>query len=433
MLACAVAPAQTALEAVAKAMGAATLTSIEYAGSGATFTLGQNVSPSAPWPRVEAKSYRRAIDYATPALREDIERPQGRIAQFVSGNSAWNLAGQNPAPAPAVVAERLTQIWLTPHGFVKAAETNKAVVKGRTISFVTSAKQRVTGTVNQDNLVESVSTTIANPVLGDMPVEVAYSEYQAFGEVKFPTRIVQRAGGFPILDVSVNEVRPNAPVTIDVPPAVRDAKPAPVRVEVQKLAEGVWYLTGGSHHSVLVEFKDHLAVVEAPQNAERTLAVLAEAEKTVPKKRVRFVINTHHHFDHSGGLRACVNRKLRIVTHWGNETFYKKAFGGGSYVTVTDKRVLTDGRRSMELYHIQGSPHNEASLMVYLPQEKMLVEADVYSPAPPGAPPPPTPNPASVNLYENLRRLNLDVAQIVPIHGRVVPLGELEKAIGKGR
>jgi len=432
-LACAVAPAQTTLDAVAKAMGAGGLNSIEYAGSGATFTLGQNVGPTTPWPRVEAKSYRRVIDYGTPAMREEIERAQGRTVQLVSGGTAWNIAGGNPAAAPAAVAERLTQIWLTPHGFVKAAETNKAAVKGRTISFVAHGKHRVSGTVGADNLVQSVSTTIANPVLGDMPVEVAYSDYKDYGGVKFPSRIVQKAGGFPTLDVTVTEVRPNA-ARIDVPPtAVRDAKPPAVRVETQKLGDGVWYLTGGSHHSVLVEFKDHLAVIEAPQSDECALAVLAEAQKTVPNKPVRYVINTHHHFDHSGGVRASVARKLRIVTHRGNEAFYKKTFRGGSYVTVADKRVLTDGQRSIELHHIQGSPHNEASLMAYLPKEKLLVEADVYSPAPPNAPPPATPNPASVNLYENIQRLKLDVAQIVPIHGRAVPLAELEKAIGKAK
>jgi hypothetical protein len=128
------------LQQAVKAMGAADLRTIEYAGTGATFTLGQNVNPNAPWPRVEAKSYRRAIDYGTPASREEIERPQGRTAQFVSGNTAWNMTGANPpAPAPAAVAERLTQIWITPHGFLKAALANRAAVKGRTVSSLTAS------------------------------------------------------------------------------------------------------------------------------------------------------------------------------------------------------------------------------------------------------------------------------------------------------
>ena len=426
-LAAAVAAAQDLQQAV-QAMGAGGLKTIEYAGSGASFTLGQNVSPTAPWPRVEVKSYRRAVEYGTPASREEITRPQGTAVQLVSGNTAWNVAGNNPAPAPAAAGERLTQIWLTPHGFLKAAQDGKATVKGRTISV-----NKMTGTLDAQNLLASVQTTVPNPVLGDMPVEIAYSDYQDFGGVKFPTRIVQKAGGFPVLELTVNEVRPNAPVRIDVPAAMRDAKAPPVRVETAKLGEGVWYLTGGSHHSLLVEFKNHLAVIEGPLNEERSQAVLAEAQKTVPNKPIRYLINTHHHFDHSGGLRAWVARKTRIVTHQGNAAFYKKTFRGGSYVTVADKRVLTDGSRAIELYHIQGSPHNEASLMAYLPKEKLLVEADVYTPAAANAPAPATPNPASVNLYENIQRLKLDVAQIAPIHGRLVPLAELEKAIGRAK
>ena len=432
-LTCTVAPAQTSLDAIAKAMGAADLKSIEYAGAGATFNLGQNVSPDAPWPRVEAKSYRRAIDYATPAAREEIERAQGRTVQLVSGNTAWNITGADPAPAPAAVAERLTQIWLTPHGFVKAAMANSATVKGQTVSFVAQGRYRVTGVITKDNLVETVRASIPNPVLGDMPVEATYSDYKDFNGVKFPARIVQKAGGFPTLELAITEVRPNAAVGIDAPASVRDAKPPAVRVETQKLADGVWYLTGGSHHSVLIEFKNHAALIEGPLNEERSQAVLAEAKKLSPAKPIRYLINTHHHFDHSGGLRTYVSRRVRIVTHQRNAPFYKKAFRGGSYLTLTGKRVLTDGLRTVELHHIQGSPHHEAILMAYLPAEKMLVEVDVYTPAPPNAPPPATPNPASVNLYENIQRLKLDVGQIVPLHGRIVPLAELEKAIGKAR
>ena len=437
--------AKTALEAAAKAMGAGDLKSIEYAGSGASFTLGQNVSPAVPWPRVEVKSYRRAIDYATPASREEITRPQGTAVQLVAGNTAWNMAGNNPAPAPTAVVERLTQVWLTPHGFLKGALANNATAKssaagGRkvtTISFLAHGKQRVSGVLNDQNLVEKVETTIANPVLGDMPVEVLYSEYRDFGGVKFPGKIVQRAGGFPTLELTVNEVRPNAAVKIDPPQAMRGATAPPIRVETAKLAEGVWYLTGGSHHSLAVEFKDHVTVIEGPLNDDRSRAVMAEVKKTVPSKPIRYLINTHHHFDHSGGLRAYVEEGVKIVTHKINQPFYAKAFGGGkrkpSLVTFTGKRVFTDGTQTLELHHIQGNPHNEGILMAYFPKHKLLAEVDVYTPAAPNAPAPATPSPASVNLYENIQRLKLDVAQIAALHGRAVPLAELEKAIGKAK
>jgi len=428
-----IAAAQTTLDSIAKSMGAANLKTIEYSGSGASFTLGQNVSPTAPWPRVEVKSYRRAVDYATPASREEVTRPQGTAVQLVSTGAAWNMAGNNPTPQPAAVAERLTQLWITPHGFVKAAQANQATVKGKTITFTAHGKHLMRGVINAENLVERVETTIRNPVLGDMPVEVSYSDYRDFGGVKFPGKIVQRQGGFPTLELTITEVLPNAPVSIEAPAAARDAKAPAIKVDSQKLADGVWYLTGGSHHSLAVEFKDHVAVIEGPQSEERSRAVIAEVKKLIPAKSIRYLINTHHHFDHSGGLRAFVSERARIVTHRINKPFYKKTFRGGSYLTVADKRVLTDGGQTIELHHIQGNPHNEGILLAYLPKHKLLVEADVYTPAAPNAPSPATPNPASVNLYENIQRLKLDVSQLAPIHGRVVPLAELEKAIGRGK
>ena len=106
--------AKTVLENAAKAMGAGGLKSIQYSGSGAQFTLGQNVSPSVPWPRVTVKSYTRVIDYDAPASREEVVRLQGtneqRVAQLVSGTHAWNVAGNNPVPAPAA---RVTPVRLT--------------------------------------------------------------------------------------------------------------------------------------------------------------------------------------------------------------------------------------------------------------------------------------------------------------------------------
>ena len=108
------------------------------------------------------------------------------------------------------------------------------------------------------------------------------------------------------------------------PTEVQKATVPPVRVESTKLAEGVYYLAGGSHHSVAVEFRDFTALVEAPQNEQRVLAVIEAVYKLIPNKPIRYVINSHHHFDHLGGIRTLFHEGATVVTHQTNRDFYKQ-------------------------------------------------------------------------------------------------------------
>jgi hypothetical protein len=94
--------------------------------------------------------------------------------------------------------------------------------------------------------------------------------------------------------------------------------------------------------------------------------------------------------------------------------------------------VLSDGKRTIEIHSIAGNSHNDAFALVYLPNEKILVEADAYTPTAANVPPPTKPNPYSVNLCQNIYKLKLDVDKIAALHGpRVVTLADLRTAIGK--
>jgi glyoxylase-like metal-dependent hydrolase (beta-lactamase superfamily II) len=454
-----------ALKAAGDALGGIPR-SIEFSGSGLNFALGQSPAPGAPWPKFNVKSYTAAIDYATGSMRVEMVRTQGenpprgggqqplvgeqRQVQFVSGSDAWNMAGQNAAPAPATAVERKLQIWITPHGFLKAAVANNATVQsrgGRTqVAFTVDGKHKVNGTISANNQVERVQTWIDNPVLGDMLVESIYSDYRTFDGISFPGRIVQNQGGFPVLDLTIASVRPNAAVDISTPANVRAAAAPPVRVDVQKIGEGIYHLTGGSHNSVALEMKDHVVMIEGPQNEERSLAVIAKTKETIPNKPIKFLVNTHHHFDHSGGIRTYAAEGATIVTHQMNRPFYEKVWAAprtlnpdrlaqsrkkATFVTFGDKHVMTDGSRTIELHLIKGSGHNDAIVMAYLPNEKLLIEADAFNPPSPDTPPPSPPSPYTVNLYDNIRRLNLDVVQIAPLHGRMVTMADLTRFAGR--
>ena len=450
-----------ALEAASKALGADGLKTIQYSASGVNFAVGQSQVPGAAWPRFNIPTFTRSINYETASLRDEQVRsraempPRGgglpvmgevRQIQVVSGDLAWNVTGETAAPAPVALVERQLQLWTTPHGLIKAAVANNATVQGRAIAFAVPGRYTVKATLDGNNLVEKVEAVLSNPVVGDMPIEVVYADYRDFGGVKFPTRIRQTAGGFPAVDLTVSDVKPNAAVDIQVPDSIRQAKMPYARVASEQAADGVWYVAGGSHHSVVIEMKDHIVVVEGPLNDERATAVLAETRRLVPGKPIRFVINSHHHFDHSGGLRAFAAEGIPVITHDSNRAFFESALMAPATMTpdkqqgarrkvavegVRDKRVLTDGTRTVEIHHMAGSTHADGMLIVYLPKERLLIQADAFTPGPPNAPAPAIINPLSVNLADNITRLNLYVDRLLPLHGRIVPLAELQRTLGK--
>ena len=453
---------KTSLDAVAKAMGAANLKSYELTANGMSYAVGQSEAPGAPWPRFHVKSVKRTVNYETGSLRDEVvqtrvlEPPRGggvfvrgdqKLNFAVSGEHAWNTAGETATAVPMAATDRQLQLWVTPHGVVKAAMANKGTLEGRTISFTVPNKFRVKATVNDKNLVTRVVALVANPVVGDMPVEINYSTYQDFGNgVMFPRVIEQSAGGFPSLALTVDGLKPNAPVDITVPDPVRQVGDIYAKVQSQKVTDGVWYLTGTTHHSVVIEMKDHLILVEAPQNEARTLAVIGEARKLVAGKPLRYLITSHHHYDHSGGVRAAASEGLTVVTSEVNRPFFEWALAAPATVNpdrlakakkkatvegVGDKRVMTDDTRTVEIHQISEIMHHDGMLMVYLPKEKLLIQADAFSPVAPNAKYPVPPNPFSVSLADNIARLKLNVDQHLPLHGRVVPMAELSKAIGK--
>ncbi|HVG05669.1 MAG TPA: MBL fold metallo-hydrolase [Burkholderiaceae bacterium] len=450
--------AATTLKRASDAMGATNLKSIRYTAEGTGYTFGQAFKPGMPWPKITLHSQIRTINYDTASMRDEVTlsraEPRGgggyplagqqRNDQFVSGVHAWNQAAAGPVPGPRFIADRTHQLWITPHGAVKAAIKNNATHAGQSaVTFTEPNRFIATVFFNADSLVERVESRAPDAVLGETTVVTTYSDYRDFGGVKFPMRIQQTQSGAPVLDVVVKEVQPNAAADIQLPDAVRTATE---RVTVEKVADGIWFIAGATHNSVAIEMKDHIVMVEAPLFDGRTLPVIEQVKQLAPGKPIRYVINSHEHFDHAGGLRAAAAEGATIVAHGASKSYLEKAFATPNKINpdrltqsgrkaqvlaVTDKLVMNDGARTLEIHSIRDSVHSDAFLMVYLPKEKLLIEADAYTPSPPNTPPPAQPNANNVNLVENIERLKLSIDRILPLHGRVVPLSELYTAVGK--
>lgn len=462
--------ARAVLGEASKAMGVDTLNSVEFSATGFDFVFGQAYNPSSPWPKFINKTYTRAIDFRTPASRVDRIRMQGEHPPHGGGQQP--VIGEQPQSQTIIVNASTPwvsqlEIWMMPHGFVRAALARNATVKSQTVqgkhydvvTFTGDNKALVNGYINDQHLVERVETWIDTAYLGDTLFEATYVDYKDIGGAKFPMKIGQRQGGYPIFDLNVSDVKANTAVSIQ-PPQGRGGAPgaAPVagagaaaaNVPTEKLADGIYLILGG-YASVAVDFKDYIVVIEGPQSEARAQQVINTAKRLIPGKPIRYVVNTHHHFDHSMGLRTFVAEGVTVVTHNVNKPYFEKLFAlphtlgpdrlqqekrAPQFETVTEKKVMTDGNRVIELHHLNGSGHNEGLVVAYFPKEKILVEADSYNPPPqPPAAAPPSISPYTANLAEVIDRLKLDVKRVIPVHypsdNRVVSFAELQKMAGR--
>ena len=312
-----------------------------------------------------------------------------------------------------------------------------------TLSFTVPGQLKATVVIDDNQHVTRVESTMPHPVLGDTAVLSEFLDYAGTAGRMLPQRIRQSQGGFQVLDIQVAEYTTGEAVDISVPDTVRSAQET---VAVQAAAPGVWFLAGGSHNSVAVELSDQIVLVESPLYDGRALAVIAAANKLVAGKTVKTVINSHHHFDHAGGLRAAASTGAQLITSTMAKPYFERIFANANSVApdalaasgrkptivpAGEKTVLRDALRPIEIHELTGSIHAQGFLMVWLPNEKLLIEADAYTPGAPNSPPPPAPNANHVNLVQNIERLGLAPERILPLHSRVVPYSELLAQIGR--
>ncbi len=504
------------LRAAEAAVGSERLRCVTISGNAYAGMVGQQrlSAYEVDWPRGEPLTrYKRVMNWDAGSMLEEFDREPGHnpaswkyglgwrggtpIQQHphqifaINGAYGWAIDGPSNDPVAALPedAERWQlDLWINPHGFLKAARLpgadpqatwrwelgemgrDGATVNPEKVSIVSITvlgKYQVDATINSQNLLQRIHTRVPDPVLGDMNYEHEFTNdsYVDLGDgIRFPTGWHSHQGwddnyqaqsvnaghnafGGRMADIQANVCGD----PFDVPPSVRAAT-FPVNVETSELADGVWFLGGSSHNSVAVEFDDYIAVVEAPLEETRNLAVIDAVVRLFPDKPIRFLVNTHQHHDHIGGLRTYLHIGATIITHWKNYDFYTRDVlnyaprtlrpdmvslwpptelaEGYQYETVRENYWLNDGSRSMHVSYVHPLDHVEGMLIAYLPEERMLIEADLFDSTFIEVMPRTRASAANRSLYRHVQRLGLEVDTIVPIHGRPVPWAQFVALVG---
>jgi len=486
---CGTAMAQDAKTVIANAQKAlGDLKSITYSGSAKDVAFQQcganalaMICKGTHDPMRPINKYVRVIDLTGPTSRHT-----GATNNIGAGGSTTVTPGTFSPPAVTPQQADVSQPWaaslelyITPWGFLKGAAENTATVSRRrvdgknytiltwspTVKAPSGKNYVINGYVNEQNIVERVETWLGENMMGDMHILATYAGWKDFGGVMAPAKIVQTRGGWPFFEVDVMAAKANPPdVATLAPPAApaggrggagggappaaaggRGGAPAPLTVTSEKLGDGLYRLTtgAGSYDSVIVEFKDHIMMLEAGQSEARALAYIAEAKKLISNKPIRYVMNTHPHSDHTGGLPAMVAEGATIITHRNNEEFFEKALNTPRTLlndtlaktpkkarveSFSDKKVYSDGARTVEMYHTWPVPHSNGLIVAYIPKEKVLFQGDFSLPAA-GQPA----NDHVKALAPILEKLNLDFDRYINVHASAAPQtkADLWKAVGK--
>jgi len=457
-------PEKQVIADAAQALGGAdrlaAVKSLGIEGMGTAPNAGQNRMPYDELPVWKVTEYKRTIDLANGrTLVQQVREAQflfagdlvQRQTQGLDGNVAYNrdASGTATRAGDAAARERRVELLHHPITVMRAALDPAAKLANlreedteQLVDVTTASGDAVTLALSsQTHLPVRVVSMSDNANMGDVAIVTTFADYEDVGGVKLPRRLTTMMDEYLQLDVTVARNRIDVDVAELAAPAVVTSAaapvPPPVVVTAEPVGKGIWWLAGsGNHRSVVFEFADHLVLYEAPLNEARTQAVIDKA-RTLSAKPLTMAIVSHHHFDHSGGLRTAVAEGLTIVTHRDNEMFFKDLLARphtivadvlqknpreAKFLFVDDQMTLKDAAMEVQLYHLVDNPREGTNLFAYVPRERMLVQADLYDSTW-------LRHSWGENVLTNIERRKLAVDRDVPVHGAIEPFAQMVATI----
>jgi glyoxylase-like metal-dependent hydrolase (beta-lactamase superfamily II) len=432
----------------------------------ATFALGQEETPESP-ARASVAYGSITTDYRADrrSVSQEVRPPAGNPARqrsiIVGDAGMLEMADGRLVPAPpGLVSQTQRTMRLQPERLVLTALDNVSSLRALPPRQWRGAMMdgvRLTGrdTVSlyfdpMSGLLTVSEVVTDDPILGDRRTVTWYTRWQDAGAVKLPRQVDVEVNGRLQLHSTIQSATVNAPVddtTFAIPDSITaraqplPSGPPPVVVQLVELAPGIWRAEGGSHHSLVVEQPNQLVVVEAPLNSARSRAVLDTLRSRFPSKRVGVVVSTHHHWDHSGGIREYLASGIPVVAHARNAAFVRRIGAARKTVapdaltrrprqvavrTVSDSLTVGDGDGRLVLYNLP-SAHAEGILAAYHPSSRLLFTSDVLSPGATLAPA------GSAELAAMVRSLGITVDRFAGGHGGVAPWADVERAAAAPR
>jgi hypothetical protein len=460
-------PAATLLTATSDAVGGKdkimALGTLTIEGEGINPNLGQNLTPEAPLIIWKVTGFTESFDPAKGRMHIE----QVRTAQFpyaleptvrdnrsIDGDVAWDVDkdGNASRATRRTALERRIEFLHYPITVLRAAVDPRARVGNyrslgdlELIDVTTVNGDTVTLAVSKDtHLPYSVASRADQPNLGDVPIETRFLDYADEGGLKLPRHLRTTIDKWVRSDIRISKNTINAPVNLTAPEPMRVALPAPekppVGVTVTVVAPGIWWLDGeGNHHSVVIEFDDHLTLFEVPASDSRAKAVIEKARSLAFGKPLTEVVVSHHHFDHSAGIRTAAAEGLSIITQHGNVGFFKELIGR-SHTIVPDELAMTlspppvrmkvvdddvefkDASMELDLYHVKNNSHADTLLMGWLPRQRILIQADLYDSGWQSFP-------WADNLLENVDLRKIKPVVDLPIHGKIETWADVLKTM----
>lgn len=414
-----------------RVMAVKTLQIVGY-GELAYFNGGGNITgdPAAPQKWQELLEYTRTIDLehwrtrVQQRLKMDFvfasrggQLGLNRTNETLDGDTAYNVGGgflaapeagtPQPQPAgPAAARQRRVELLAHPLTIVRAAlDASTRLTNLRKqgnlqlVDVTVPQADTLTLAVNDtSNLPAWVSYVGPNANLGDVTYRTAFAGYVPEKGIQLPTGIATTIDFRNVVQSKLYVDRNIVDAAIDdlsAPASVRSPRPPQggpgagnANLKPIKVADHVWFMNGNT----FFEFDDHITMVEANRPDAALQVTLKIANALVPGKRVTQVIQTHHHFDHSVGLRAAVAEGLTIISRRGNEGIFREmaarparmfpdALGRSpkplKFIPVDDHLQLKDGTNEIDIYHIVGNYHMADGVIVHAPASNLLVEADL--------------------------------------------------------